>query len=155
VEVSLLGTARAARAGPAESRSSGGGGSRPLHRGEERGRSKKESDVEKVRVRRCSGGGGWGRRRRAWEGCERASGEWCWWWRQRWKRRRKRLPGRGDERDGKRDTITSCTRRASSHFPALLHEARSSRFDDLDLHQSRRDLVASLSDAKQLPSSRF
>lgn len=46
----LLGTARAARAEPAESRSSGGGGSRPLHRGEERRRSKKESDVEKVRV---------------------------------------------------------------------------------------------------------
>ncbi|XP_011057638.1 PREDICTED: uncharacterized protein LOC105147952 [Acromyrmex echinatior] len=43
----LLGTARAARAGPAESRSSGGGGSRPLHRSEERRRSKKESDVEK------------------------------------------------------------------------------------------------------------
>lgn len=39
----LLGTARAARAGPAESRSSGGGGSRPLHRSEERRRSKKES----------------------------------------------------------------------------------------------------------------
>ncbi|KYN36218.1 hypothetical protein ALC56_09178 [Trachymyrmex septentrionalis] len=46
----LLGTARAARAGPAEPRSSGGGGSRPLHRSEERRRSKKESDVEKVRV---------------------------------------------------------------------------------------------------------
>ncbi|KAM0724751.1 hypothetical protein ACS0PU_009135 [Formica fusca] len=49
---SLLGTARAARAEPAESRSSGGGGSHPLHRGEERRRSKKESDVEKNSRRR-------------------------------------------------------------------------------------------------------
>ncbi|XP_036141424.1 uncharacterized protein LOC118645106 isoform X1 [Monomorium pharaonis] len=43
----LLGTARAARAEPAESRSSGGGGSRPLHRSEERGEEAKRSRTSK------------------------------------------------------------------------------------------------------------
>lgn len=46
------------------------------------------------------------------------------WW-QRWNER-ETCCLIGDERDERRDTITSCTRRAPSHFQTLLHEAMSS-----------------------------
>lgn len=88
-----------------ESRSSGGGGSRPLHRGEEkRKRSKKKPSGEKV-LGLCV------------EGVERER-----WWQTK---RNAFRAGNERKREESRDTITSCTRRAPSHFQTLLHEARS------------------------------